>query len=482
MWFERKRRAMELHFGSEEEKKSRRSIRSTYSDFFSPSNRLKKTAEDLLGSANRLAQSQEALRQAQDALKQVQDRFGKTGEGQDRPQQNVAGPSYADHLDQLQMEAEESGAGFVSDAGEENASCRSGGAEGACGEDQETTGSLEKTGKKETEGTGQEEVQTDPMEDLDALVGLDSIKHDVRELYDFVKVQKMRKDAGMKVAPVSLHLVFSGNPGTGKTTVARIIARLYKQIGVLSKGQLVECDRSGLVAGFVGQTALKTQEKIQEALGGVLFIDEAYALTPGDGSNDYGQEAVETILKAMEDHRDDLVVIVAGYTGPMRHFVESNPGLKSRFNKYIDFPDYSIEELLTIFEGNCRKYEYVLADEAREQVRSLLLLKKAQNLQNFANAREARNLFETVITNQARRIARMEHPSAEEMKQILLEDLRDDALEEKEDPEETGAGAAAAEAEGEDLGQIGLSDSPAVTTEENGEKQTEKSDLEIKGQ
>ena len=317
---------MELHFGSEEEKKSGRSIKSTYSDFFSPSNRLKKKAGDLLSSADRLAQSQEALRQAQEALKQVQDRFGKPDQGQDPLGKTAIGQSYADHLDQLQM-----------------------------GEGEKSAVSQEKTKEKEGAKAKQEEEETDPMEDLDALVGLESIKHDVRELYDFVKVQKMRKDAGMKVAPVSLHLVFSGNPGTGKTTVARIIARLYKQIGVLSKGQLVECDRSGLVAGFVGQTALKTQEKIQAALGGVLFIDEAYALTPGDGTNDYGQEAVETILKAMEDHRDDLVVIVAGYTGPMRHFVESNPGLKSRFNKYIDFPDYSIEELLTIFEGNCRK-------------------------------------------------------------------------------------------------------------------------------
>ncbi len=187
------------------------------------------------------------------------------------------------------------------------------------------------------------EPEEDPMETLDKLIGLDSIKHDVKELTDFVKIQKLRQDQGLKSVPVSLHLVFTGNPGTGKTTVARILAKLYKQIGVLSKGQLVEVDRSGLVAGYVGQTALKTQEQITKALGGVLFIDEAYALSQKDDA--FGQEAIDTILKAMEDHRDDLVVIVAGYTGPMEEFINSNPGLKSRFNKYIEFTDYSWDEL-----------------------------------------------------------------------------------------------------------------------------------------
>lgn len=269
--------------------------------------------------------------------------------------------------------------------------------------------------------------ETDPMEDLNELIGLTGIKHDVRELYDFTKIQKLRKDAGMKTVPVSMHLVFTGNPGTGKTTVARILARLYKQIGVLSTGQLVECDRSGLVAGYVGQTAVKTQKKIEEAMGGVLFIDEAYSLArSADQGTDFGQEAIDTILKAMEDHRDEFVVIVAGYTKPMETFIHSNPGLQSRFNKFIEFPDYTVDELLAIFDLNCRKYEYVPDPEAREQVKTLLMLRKAQMLENFANAREVRNLFETIITNQARRIAVLEHPTKEEMQKITLEDLRDE--------------------------------------------------------
>ena len=199
------------------------------------------------------------------------------------------------------------------------------------------------------------EEETDPMEELDALIGLQAIKHDVKELIAYVKVQKLREESGLKSVPASLHLVFTGNPGTGKTTVARIIAKLYKQIGVLSSGQLVEVDRSGLVAGYVGQTALKTQQKIEEAMGGILFIDEAYALAKE--GNDFGQEAVDTVLKAMEDNRSDFVVIVAGYTEPMERFIESNPGLKSRFNKYIEFADYTMEELTAIFPCDVFSYQ-----------------------------------------------------------------------------------------------------------------------------
>ena len=269
-----------------------------------------------------------------------------------------------------------------------------------------------------------EEPETDPMDDLNALIGLSSIKHDVRELTDFAKVQKMRKDEGMKAVPVSLHLVFTGNPGTGKTTVARIISRIYKQIGVLSKGQLVEVDRSGLVAGYVGQTALKTQEKINEALGGVLFIDEAYSLSQENDA--FGQEAIDTILKAMEDHRDDLVVIVAGYTEPMEKFINSNPGLKSRFNKYIEFPDYSVDELEEIFNLNCQKYEYEVEEEAKKHIRMLISARKLTRIENFANAREVRNLFEEIVTNQARRIAGLENPTPEDIKLIKCVDLTED--------------------------------------------------------
>ena len=268
------------------------------------------------------------------------------------------------------------------------------------------------------------EEETDPMEELDALIGLQAIKHDVKELIAYVKVQKLREESGLKSVPASLHLVFTGNPGTGKTTVARIIAKLYKQIGVLSRGQLVEVDRSGLVAGYVGQTALKTQQKIEEAMGGILFIDEAYALAKE--GNDFGQEAVDTVLKAMEDNRSDFVVIVAGYTEPMERFIESNPGLKSRFNKYIEFADYTMEELTAIFQSFCQKYEYEIDDENLERVTSLLRIKKTETLENFANAREVRNLFEKIITNQARRISAMEQPTVEEMKTLLYEDLFDE--------------------------------------------------------
>ena len=271
-----------------------------------------------------------------------------------------------------------------------------------------------------------EEVEEDPLETLDKLIGLTKIKHDVRELTDFVRIQKMRKDEGLKSVPVSLHLVFTGNPGTGKTTVARILAKLYKQIGVLSEGQLVEVDRSGLVAGYVGQTAIKTQEQITKALGGVLFIDEAYSLAQKDDA--FGQEAIDTILKAMEDHRDNLVVIVAGYTKPMEKFINSNPGLKSRFNKYIEFPDYTVDELVGIFDMNCRKYDYQVEEDAAKHIREMIVLRKMTKTENFANAREVRNLFEEIITNQARRVAMLENPTHEDMMLITMEDLRDSEM------------------------------------------------------
>ncbi len=316
------------------------------------------------------------------------------------------------------------------------------------------------------EAEAPQEPEKDPMEELDQLIGLESIKSDVKELMDFVKIQKMRKDQGLKSVPVSLHLVFTGNPGTGKTTVARIIGRLYKQIGVLSKGQLVETDRSGLVAGFVGQTALKTQEKIKAAMGGVLFIDEAYALTSNE-QDTFGQESVDTILKAMEDHRDDLVVIVAGYTAPMEKFINSNPGLKSRFNKYIEFPDYTTDELEQIFYMNCEKYDYVVEEEVKHQIRSLIVLRKLQQLENFANAREIRNMFEEIITNQARRVAAMENPTQEDMMKITLEDLVERKEGEKKSDSSESAGEKA-DSDGEAADEKTGSDSEPADKETDG--------------
>ena len=267
------------------------------------------------------------------------------------------------------------------------------------------------------------EPEKSGMEELNELIGLEDIKKDVKELVSFMKIQKLRAEKGSKSVPVSLHRVFTGNPGTGKTTIARILARLYKEIGVLSKGQLVEVDRSGLVAGYVGQTAVKTQAKIQEALGGILFIDEAYALAKE--GNDYGQEAIDTILKAMEDHRDDFVVIVAGYTDLMETFINSNPGLKSRFNKYIEFKDYTQEELYQIFMLSCKKYGYTLTEEADKALRAIILHKVLYKDENFANAREMRNLFEAVVTNQATRISEQEDVSDELLNTLEKADFED---------------------------------------------------------
>ena len=267
------------------------------------------------------------------------------------------------------------------------------------------------------------EPEKSGMEELNELIGLTTVKHDVEEMVGLAKVRKMREEKGMKTVPVSLHLVFSGNPGTGKTTVARILAKLYKEIGILTTGQLVETDRSGLVAGYVGQTAIKTQKKIEEGMGGVLFIDEAYTLNQ-EGEN-FGQEAIDTILKAMEDHRDKFIVIVAGYTDLMRDFVNSNPGLKSRFNKYILFPDYTVDELQDIFKMQCKKYQYTLTEEAEKFVKEEIVKREAAKGENFANAREVRNLFEKIITNQAARVSALEDVDEETLTTITIDDMTD---------------------------------------------------------
>ena len=263
------------------------------------------------------------------------------------------------------------------------------------------------------------------MDQLNSLVGLDTVKKEIRNLMNLVKVRKLRQGNDLPVPPMSFHMVFLGNPGTGKTTVARLISGLYAAIGVLSKGQLVEVDRSGLVAGYVGQTALKTQEVIQKALGGVLFIDEAYSLASG-GENDFGRESIETLLKAMEDHRDDLVVIVAGYTGPMEKFITSNPGLESRFNRYFFFPDYNGEQLTEIFRMQCKKNSYTLTPEADRAAKAMFTELYEERDENFGNGRDVRNCFENMVVRHANRVATMESPVKEDLVAVLPEDLFDE--------------------------------------------------------
>ena len=265
--------------------------------------------------------------------------------------------------------------------------------------------------------------------ELEGYVGLTVIKKEVQSLINLVTVQKLRKENDLPVEDLSLHMVFSGNPGTGKTMIARLMSRIYKSLGILSKGQLVEVDRGGLVAGYVGQTAIKTGEAIQKALGGVLFVDEAYALTD-HGENDYGQEAVDTLLKAMEDHRDDLVVIVAGYTELMEKFVHSNPGLESRFNRFMHFPDYTVDEMLAIFDMRCKKSGYTLSEDARGLLKGLLAL-LSLDVKGFGNARGVRNLFERAVSAQADRLAGLASVSRDELMLLTCADLRIAAGEEQ---------------------------------------------------
>lgn len=263
----------------------------------------------------------------------------------------------------------------------------------------------------------------DLLEELDSLVGLEKIKTDVRSLINLIKVRKLREEAELPVPELSLHMVFTGNPGTGKTTVARLLSRLYRSIGVLKKGTLLEVDRSGLVAGYVGQTALKTLEAVKKARGGILFVDEAYSLVPDGAGNDFGQEAISTILKAMEDMREELVVIVAGYPEPMERFISSNPGLESRFGKYFQFEDYTGEELMLIFESLCRKNKYVLEPEAETFCRDMFIALYRDRDENFGNARDVRNIFERSVSNQANRLAAMEAPTKDDLMTFKKEDI-----------------------------------------------------------
>lgn len=264
---------------------------------------------------------------------------------------------------------------------------------------------------------------SDCMAELNGLIGLSDVKKEIQSLRNFVMIQTRRKHLGMQAMKVSYHCVFSGSPGTGKTTVARIVAGIYKDLGILKKGHLVEVQRSDLVAEYVGQTAVKTNKKIDEALDGILFIDEAYTLSSG-GTGDFGQEAINTLLKRMEDERDRLVIILAGYDHEIRQFINSNPGLESRFNRYIHFADYSSTELFRIFTSNLQKFQYSITPEANTAVNSLIEDAVMNKNDHFGNARFIRNIFERIIQNQANRLSCIHNPTPVQLATIELSDIK----------------------------------------------------------
>ncbi|MDJ0662130.1 MAG: AAA family ATPase [Crocosphaera sp.] len=261
------------------------------------------------------------------------------------------------------------------------------------------------------------------LKELDKLIGLNHLKDEVRQYINFLKVQKLREKQGLQPVSITLHSVFCGSPGTGKTTVARLMGQIYQQLGILKKGHLIETDRSGMVAGYVGQTAQRVDELVNSALDGVLFIDEAYTLKPVDPGNDFGQEAIDMLLKRMEDYRDRLVVIVAGYGDEMTRFVNSNPGLKSRFSRYFYFEDYTPQELIKIFDIFCHQHHYTLTEAAKE-----VLLTRFKELydhrdKSFGNGRLVRNMFEKAIEKQANRLVTIPDVNPYIMQQILPEDV-----------------------------------------------------------
>ena len=260
------------------------------------------------------------------------------------------------------------------------------------------------------------------LAELDALVGMAPVKAEVKRLVAWCKMAKEREAKGLDVAKMSYHFVFTGNPGTGKTTVARIMAKIFRALGVLKKGHLVETDRSGLVAEYVGQTAAKTNRKVDEALDGLLFIDEAYSLADDNGRG-FGGEAIATLLKRMEDDRDRLVVVLAGYTGDMDRFMETNPGLKSRFNRTVAFPDYSAEELAEMFRRMAKKNRYVLSADVEKWLDAWFRVTTKDRDRHFGNGREVRNRFEKALERQSLRVSELKDPTPEQLTTLTMRDV-----------------------------------------------------------
>ncbi|NLI94008.1 MAG: AAA family ATPase [Peptococcaceae bacterium] len=285
---------------------------------------------------------------------------------------------------------------------------------------------LQKKGKNvHNQENGKEKIE-DILKELNDMIGLNKVKKFVHELQAFVEIQKKREKENLITDPMVLHMVFSGNPGSGKTSVARLVGKLFKELGVLQKGHIIECERADLVGEYIGHTANKTRDMVNKALGGVLFIDEAYSLARG-GEKDFGKEAIDVLVKAMEDHKSNLILILAGYRIEMDHFIQANPGLRSRFPIHINFPDYSVEELIQIGELMLVKKQYELTPQAKVAFRNML---QNMNLVHpySGNARMVRNIVEKTIRKQAVRLYQQSNPSREELISITETDLCNDDI------------------------------------------------------